>query len=317
MRFCVSLAFILRVLDKQTQFFKVAPRGDAIRLANVREQHGLTPRHFNLPDPRFAVAWKQLMDSAGFFAPFGPTTAERRHAGFKLAYEGHECQWNGPSWPYSTAVTLTALANLLNHQQQDAVTKGDYFTVLRNYALSHRLKREDGSVVPWIDEDLNPITGDLIACTLLMQRGNKTPERGKDYNHSTFCDLVISGLVGLRPRADETVEVNPLAPETWDYFCLDRVRYHGRWLTVLWDKTGARYRKGKGLRVFADGKEVATSDSLAKVQAPLPPPQTADADIQTTAGWVKCAGHPVMGGKFGTRFDISMFHERGDLDFDY
>jgi len=23
-------------------------------------------------------------------------------------------------------------------------------------------------------------------------------ERGKDYNHSTFCDLIITGLVGLR-----------------------------------------------------------------------------------------------------------------------
>ena len=24
-------------------------------------------------------------------------------------------------------------------------------------------------------------------------------ERGKDYNHSTFCDLVTCGLVGVRP----------------------------------------------------------------------------------------------------------------------
>ncbi len=79
-------------------------------------------------------------------------------------------------------------------------------------------------------------------------------ERGKDYNHSTFCDLVISGLIGLRPRSDDTVEVNPLVPPSWDYFCLDQIPYHGLNLTILFDKTGSHYGKGKGLRVFADGK---------------------------------------------------------------
>ena len=54
------------------------------------------------------------MDPQGFQAPFGPTTAERRHPGFAVSYEGHECQWNGPSWPFATSVTLTALANVLN-----------------------------------------------------------------------------------------------------------------------------------------------------------------------------------------------------------
>ena len=44
---------------------------------------------------------------------------------------------------------------------------------------------------------------------------------------------------------------------SWDFFCLDQIRYHGRWLTILWDKTGERYGKGTGLRVFADGKEIA------------------------------------------------------------
>ena len=67
----------------------------------------------------------------------------------------------------------------------------------------------------------------------LEQIGVATHE-GKDYNHSTFCDLVISGLIGLRPRADNVIEVNPLLPEgTWDYFCLDRVLYHGRTITIL------------------------------------------------------------------------------------
>ena len=44
---------------------------------------------------------------AGLLAPFGLTTAEQRHPRFAISYQGHECQWNGPSWPYATAVTLT------------------------------------------------------------------------------------------------------------------------------------------------------------------------------------------------------------------
>ncbi len=49
------------------------------------------------------------------------------------------------------------------------------------------------------------------------------------------------------------IEVNPLLPDdTWDWFCLDNVLYHGRILTIIWDKTGETYNRGQGLTVFAD-----------------------------------------------------------------
>jgi hypothetical protein len=71
-------------------------------------------------------------------------------------------------------------------------------------------------------------------------------------------------------RADSVVEVNPLVPAAkWDWFCLDRIPYHGRALTILWDKTGARFGKGKGLRVFAEGKEIAHSADLGRVTGTL------------------------------------------------
>ncbi len=303
-----------KLWDADAQFFKVLPRGENKSLAKVREQHGFTPWYFNLPDAPFAMAWKQFMDPQGFFAPFGPTTAEQRHPNFAVSYAGHECQWNGPSWPYATAVTLTALANLLNGPPQDFISRRDYSELLKIYAKSHRLKLDDGRVVPWIDENLNPTNGDWLSRTRLKTWKNGTwdagkggEERGKDYNHSTFCDLVINGLVGLRPRADDTVEVNPLAPESWDFFCLDRVPYHGRMLTICWDRTGQRYDKGKGLRVFADGKEIAASEKLARVTGQLPPPPAPE----TSAGWKKFDGNPVMGGKYGTCFDVSVLRESG------
>ncbi len=253
------------------QFFETMPRQPLnAKPADVREELGFTPWYVNLPDPGYVVAWKQLMDTNGFFAPFGPTTAERRSPEFKLAYDGHECQWNGPSWPFATAITLTAMANLLDNYQQNVISKQDYFDILEIYAKSQHLQRDDGKVVPWIDENLNPLTGDWMARTIMKTRKNQIYERGRDYNHSTFCDLIITGLAGLRPRADDIVEINPLLPAgTWDYFCLDNIAYHGRILTILYDKTGEYYGKGKGLRVFADGKEVAASPTLKHLTGPL------------------------------------------------
>ncbi len=301
-----------KLWDAEARFFKVLPRGEQTKLSDARELHGYTPWYFNLPDADRSIAWKQLMDAQGFYAPFGPTTAEQRHPKYAISYEGHECQWNGPSWPFATAITLTALANLLNNYDQKVVTREDYLDLLKIYAKSHHRKREDGCVVPWIDENLHPTNGDWISRTRLKSWKDGTwdarkggEERGKDYNHSTFCDLVISGLVGLRPRADETVEVNPLVPEgTWDYFCMDQIRYHGHWLTILFDKTGKHYGKGSGLRVFCDGREIAVAEKLQRVTGKLPAAETA-------GGWKKFEGNPVMGGKYGTCFDISVLREGG------
>ncbi len=96
--------------------------------------------------------------------------------------------------------------------------------------------------------------------------------------------------------------MNPLVPPSWDYFCLDQVLYHGLTLTILFDKTGSRYGKGKGLHVFVDGKEIAASEKLERVTGALPPRPPEEA----SAGWTKFEGNPVMGGKFGTCFDVSV-----------
>ena len=259
--------------DGKGKFFKTLPEGEDKMPVDVREVQGYIPWYFNLPDAGYEEAWKQLMDPKGFYAPFGPTTAEQCHPKFTISYQGHQCQWNGPSWPFATTQTLVALGNLLNNYKQNTISKSDYFATLKIYTKSHRLKREDGRVVPWIDENLNPYTGDWIARTRLKtwkdgtwdpRKGGK--ERGKDYNHSSYCDLIISGLVGLRPRPDDIVEVNPLVPaDTWDWFCLDNVLYHGRIITILWDKTGKKYNRGKGLRVFANGREIAQSETIGRV----------------------------------------------------
>jgi len=256
-----------KLWDKKAQFFKTRaydncrsnygwdPRHPNDTLVPVREEIGFIPWYFNLPDAEYSAAWKQLTDPRGFWAAWGITTAEQRHKRFDPGKGG--CRWNGPVWPFATTQTLVALANLLNNYRQDYVTNQDYFDALKTYARSqHKADR------PWIGENLSVATGRWLV----------NQPRSKDYNHSAYCDLVITGLVGLRPRADDTLEVNPLVPDgVWDYFCLDNVLYHGRIITILWDKTGNKYNRGKGLRVFANGKEIVQSKTITRIMGKLPP----------------------------------------------
>lgn len=259
-----------KLWDNTDAFFKVLPRKAGSQLCKARELLGYTPWYFDMPDSGYSQAWKYIMNPEYFYAPYGLTTAEQNNPGFKISYLGHECQWNGPSWPFATSVTLTALANLLNNYTQSYVSRLDFLKLLSIYAKSQQFRLEDGTTVPWIDENLNPFTGDWISRTRLKTWENGTwsrekggVERGKDYNHSTFCDLIISGLIGLRPQPDNSLIINPLIPDnTWEYFCLDNILYHGKIITVMYDKTGKKYKSGKGLKVWIDRHVAATSPKL-------------------------------------------------------
>jgi len=239
--------------NKKASFFEVRHEND--KLAGVREEIGLIPWYFNLPDAGYEKAWTQILDPEGFKAPMGLMTAERRHPAFRSHGVG-TCEWDGAVWPYATTQTLVGLANLLRNYRQKYVTKKDYFDALVTYAKSHHRKGK-----PYIGEYLDEVTGQWLT---------KDSDRSRYYNHSAFCDLVISGLVGLVPRDDDIIEVSPLLDaDTWDWFCLDNVLYHGRIITIVWDKTGMKYGKGKGLHIYADGKKIAHSDTLEPVTGRL------------------------------------------------
>ncbi|MDX1680930.1 MAG: hypothetical protein R3242_09385, partial [Akkermansiaceae bacterium] len=170
--------------DPEAQFYKTIPyrpEGSRHRLGetvdhgpwvDVRELHGYTPWYFNIPESGKGreVVWKQLLDPEGFAAPYGPTTAEQRHPGYQVSRQGHECQWNGPSWPFATSITLTAMANVLQNYEQDVISKLDYLKQLRIYSKSHRLERPNNKDVCWIDENLHPHTGEWLARSLLVEK---------------------------------------------------------------------------------------------------------------------------------------------------
>lgn len=236
------------------RFFEVRKeQGDT--LANVKEEIGFIPWYFNLPDSQYNPAWQSLMDTKTFCAPFGITTADRSHPQFRT-HGCCKCEWDGAVWPFATSQTLTALANLLNNYKQDFVADSNYFSLFNTYVESQYYRGR-----PYIGEYLDEKTGYWL-------KGDE--ERSRYYNHSTFNDLIITGLVGLRPRADNIIVVNPLVPAgKWDWFCLDNVLYHGKILTIIWDKTGMKYKKGKGLTVWVNGKKAGSAEELTKITGKL------------------------------------------------
>ena len=223
---------------------------DALRVEKnkvPRELIGYIPWCFDIPDSSYDAAFEHLTNEGGFRTVVGLATAEQRDPRF-LFEADHECLWNGYVWLYATTQTLEAL--LMRSRRENGEKYAKLFTeFLLDYSRQHTIEI-DGKVLPWIDEVKHPYRQEWTSRTLLKEWGWLTEkggyERGKDYNHSTFCDLVISGLVGITPT-EEGFEVHPRIPESWDYFRLQNLNFRGEQYTVIYDKTGEKYNEGTGL----------------------------------------------------------------------
>lgn len=235
-----------------------------------RELVGYLPWAFGLASdtPERAKAWRHLLSPSQLSGPAGLRTVEPSYPFYMRQFrydheaQGRECQWNGPVWPFQTTQVLTGMANLLHDYHQGEVTRSDYVRLLRQYAQLHY----QGDTLD-LEEDYDPATGKPIVGL----------PRSHHYNHSGYVDLIISGLVGLRPRSDDVLEIDPLVPASATdpqfqrWFALQDVPYHGRRVTVLFDADGHHYRQGRGLFLFVDGRQVAHSATLGRLRVPLAP----------------------------------------------
>jgi len=223
-----------------------------------RELAGMIPWYFNLPSdtPAYNTAWKHVTDTMNLLGQHGLRTNEPSYEYyFKqfIYYMGQRgSQWNGPSWPFQTSLALTGMANFLNNYDQHVITNADYLKLLRLYTQQHFLP--DGKIN--LVENYDPNLGGPIVYYYWSNH----------YNHSSFNNLVITGLCGIRPNSSDTLDINPLIDNSIDYFCLDNVLYHGHKLTVVYDKDGSRYNLGKGLIVLLDGKKTTLQQSGNKYQ---------------------------------------------------
>lgn len=275
-----------KLWDNESGFFKVIPqrqKEDTIEEFsfrhipienNVCEEIGYIPWSFSIPDKEHSRAWEYLQNSDYFHAPYGITTAEQKHPLFMNNKSAHECQWNGPVWPFATTQTLNGLINLLQLGTSNSIGKEVFLEQMETYAGSHYRIREDGEKINWLDENIHPMTGEWISREALKSWGwmehKGGYERGKDYNHSAFCDLVIRGLCGVQIEKEDKLIINPLLPEgSWDYFMLKALPYKNHRITIIYDKDGTRYGKGKGILVEVDEHAVARAPKLEKLEVKL------------------------------------------------
>ena len=90
-------------------------------------------------------------------------------------------------------------------------------------------------------------------------------ERGKDYNHSGFCDLILSDLIGIKPNINNSIEINPLIPDDWEWFAVENIYFQGKEIDLIWDKTGDHYNLGKGLMLFVNQNLVIQKEKIQKI----------------------------------------------------
>ena len=252
---------------------------------NVRELLGFMPWYFDslIPSeraPAFFAMWDQLFDDNCFQAPYGLRTAELRHECYNYSYDHGDC-WNGPSWPFETARVLTGAANLLNRVDLDPaslpISVDDYWSLLTQYIRQHTATSAVNDTADpvgsgHIFENLHPDLGYWNNRARKYWENASNKDQGDDYNHSTLTDLILSGLLGIRPQENSTLLVNPLIPSSIQSFAADHVRVnHGRILSVVYDATGTVYRDAfeAGLTVLLDGQIVAHAEELAPLLVDL------------------------------------------------
>ncbi|HTH56659.1 MAG TPA: discoidin domain-containing protein [Cyclobacteriaceae bacterium] len=215
-----------------------------------RELAGFAPWYFSLPDddPKYHQAWKHLTDTSQLLGKFGFRTNEPSYQyyfkQFAWYHGRRSSQWNGPSWPYQTSQALTGMANFIQRYNQSVITSTNYLHSLRLFANQHILPSGAINLV----ENYDPNAGGPIVHEYWSNH----------YLHSTFNNLVISGLCGVQPNDNDSLDIKPLVDPSIKYYCLSGLNYHGHDVVIVYDENGKKYEIGKGLTVFVDEHKVTS-----------------------------------------------------------
>jgi hypothetical protein len=147
---------------------------------------------------------------------------------------------------------MSAMANTLRRSAPGALQKRSLLDLFTSFTEAQY--KNQNRYYPWTGEYYNGETGEW-----------KTPQR--DYNHSTWIDPLIRDLIGIVPRNDNILEIDPLLPDnSWNYFVLDGQAYRGHDVTLLYDEKGGRISPGfKGFAVYLDGKEIYRAERPSHV----------------------------------------------------
>jgi hypothetical protein len=267
----IARAVLQKMWQPEKRFFYSLRAGDGA-VADVKEVIGVYPFYFGMIPARkgYESAWESILDPKQFWTNWPVASASRECPAYSQSNwpgDGRAagCMWNGPTWPHANAIVLTAMARALRAARDqhvaDSPLKREHLWQLF-HSFTQAQFRDQNLQYPWTGEFYSGDTGRW-----------KTAER--DYNHSTWLDVLIPELIGLVPRDDDTIEIDPLLPEAaLGYFILDGQRYHGHDVTIAWDAPGANFPDHfgdgrKGLDLYVDGKRAASLPRLTTLRVDL------------------------------------------------
>jgi hypothetical protein len=245
--------------DEATEFFySIEP--NTHEKAMVKEVIGVYPFYFSMFSPEdgtaYTAAWKSILDPKQFWTTWPVASASKQCPAYSqdVTFNGKQvggCMWNGPTWPHANSIVMSAMAATLREFPDSPLKVSDLNALFRSFTTA-QFHRGDTNF-PWTGEYYNGDTAEW-----------RTAER--DYNHSTWIDVLIADIIGLRPRQDGVIEVRPLLGPDAAAFLLDGVRCNNRDVTIAWTPpqgTGETPDGLRGLRVYTDGTLVHHNPAAA------------------------------------------------------
>lgn len=232
----------------------------------VKNIVGFYPAWAEIVDERHDGLIEHLFEKAEFDtgSPFPSTSADCPIYASEGGWQGHfikgrnGCMWNGPNWPYTTAIALDALAR--ESKRKGHVYDERFASALREYSFLHFLQRDVQQ--PYLVEHYSSRSGEPLS---------DEPE----YNHSYYIDLIVTHVAGLAIERDRIV-LDPVDVGL-DYFRLDNVKAAGLDIAVTYKRPGAVGAPSdleEGYRLYVNGNTAFSSPGLAKAEvliADVPP----------------------------------------------
>ena len=238
-----------KLWDSEGKFFYPQRASDDQRIP-IRELHGFFPFAAQLaPDEaEYTEALRKFIDPDEFWSRFPPVITSQFH------YKTWNWEMDGLTRniaPHPISMGARTLLQVLKHYKQD---------IIRHEHFMHLMERYNALVYPGVnpfDPYWRPNAYEYFSKWEPYQSSSrpKPSDISHDF-HSGFCFLVVEGVVGLSPRQDDKIELDPAA-RTWDYFLLDRLRYRGSDLSIVWDRPDGNKRYSQfeeGFSLYIDGQ---------------------------------------------------------------
>lgn len=246
--------------DDEAQFFFPRRAKDDVRIP-TRELHGFFPfLHGLAPDePRYLEALRKFVDPDEFWSRYPPVITSQAH------YRNWTWEMDGLTRniaPHPISMGARTLIQVRKRYHQEIVTPGHVMELLQRY--NDLVYPGVNPYDPFWRPNAHEYYSKWEPWSSLPRP--KPSDISHDF-HSMFPSLVVEGAVGLTPRTDDRIELDPAAL-SWSHFLLDGLRYRGRDLTIAWDQPdGKTHYPGlpEGFSLAIDGKIVFTRQQLGHV----------------------------------------------------